>query len=274
MTDLPGLRSRVADQHKRVDALTTQSHSLQSLAQSLWIQRGRALVAKSTGWVAPPPLSELVGQAHALYERETADNAKLHSIQTEEHHGVAGIIEKVGGWSGSRNISADRVKVDSQLEPLLLRIGQGAPEVTVPDADLVRTEAAAAAEQARHLESQAESIAASAALAEEEIKRRGEAQSEMGFDAPYLAATLSTRGPQPMESPLILKKGEQACLAVPATLARQQTRRQWVGASQGFSFPIGHTGIRYRVGSFRGHPVEQQFLGKLDSGTLVVSVTQ
>ena len=74
-----------------------------------------------------------------------------------------------------------------------------------------------------------------------------------------------------MESPLILKKGEQACLAAPATLARQQTRRQWVGASQGFSFPIGHTGIRYRVGSFRGHPVEQQLLGKLDSGTLVLS---
>jgi hypothetical protein len=108
-------------------------------------------------------------------------------------------------------------------------------------------------------------------LAEQEIQRRSEAQSEMGFDAPYLAATLSTRGPQPVESPLILKKGEQACLAAPATLARQQTRRQWVGASQGFSFPIGHTGIRYRVGSFRGHPVEQQLLGKLDSGTLVLS---
>ena len=271
MTDLPGLRSRVADQHKRVDGLTTQSHSLQSLAQSLWIQRGKVLIAKSTGWVASPPLAELVGQAHALDEREAADDAKLHSIQTEEHQGVAGVIGKVGGWSHSRNVSADRARIDSQLEPLLMRIGQQAPEVTVADADLIRTEAAAAADQARQLESQAESIAASAALAEQEIQRRSEAQSEMGFDAPYLAATLSTRGPQPVESPLILKKGEQACLAAPATLARQQTRRQWVGASQGFSFPIGHTGIRYRVGSFRGHPVEQQLLGKLDSGTLVLS---
>jgi hypothetical protein len=57
----------------------------------------------------------------------------------------------------------------------------------------------------------------------------------------------------------------------PATLARQQTRRQWVGGSQGFSFPIGHTGIRYRVGSFHGHPIQQQFLGTSDSGTLVIS---
>jgi hypothetical protein len=69
----------------------------------------------------------------------------------------------------------------------------------------------------------------------------------------------------------MLKKGEQACLSVAATLARQQTRRQWVGGSQGFSFPIGHTGIRYRVGSFSGHPIEQQSLGRLDTGTLVVT---
>ena len=56
-----------------------------------------------------------------------------------------------------------------------------------------------------------------------------------------------------------------------ATLARQQTRRQWVGGSEGFSFPIGHTGIRYRVGSFHGHPVEQQLLARLDSGSLIVT---
>jgi len=271
MIDLPGLRSRVADLHKSADSLTAQSRSLQSLTQSLWVQRGRLLVTDSTGWIAASALAEVVGQPRALNESEATDDAKLQSIQAEEHHGVAGIIGKVGGWNEGRNISADRAKVDSQLHPLFMRIGQEAPEVTVPDADLVRTEAAAASDQAKQLESEAEGITAAAALAEEEIQRRADAQSAMGFDAPYLAATLSLRGPQPIQSPLILKKGEQACLAVPATLARQQTRRQWVGASQGFSFPIGHTGIRYRVGSFRGHPVEQQLLNRLDAGTLVVS---
>jgi hypothetical protein len=267
MIDLPGLRSRVADLHKRADLLTAESGSLQSLAQSLWIQRGKLLITNSTGWAVPSALTEVVGQARALVEREGNDDAKLHSIQAEEHHGVAGIASRVGGWNERRNISADRVKLDSQLHPLLMRIGQEAPQVTFDDADLVRTEAAAAGGQAKQLSAQAEGIVATAALAEEEIHRRGDAQSAMGFDAPYLAATLGTRGPQP----LILKKGEQACLAVPATIARQQIRRQWVGASQGFSFPIGHTGIRYRVGSFRGHPVEQQLLTKLDAGTLVIS---
>ncbi|HXC77864.1 MAG TPA: hypothetical protein VNU19_12510 [Candidatus Acidoferrum sp.] len=271
MIDLPGLRSRVADLHKRADSLTEQSRSLQTLAQNLWIQRGKLLITNSTGWITPLPLAEVVGQARALNETEATDEARLQSIQAEDHHGVAGIIGKVGGWNESRNISAERAKVDSQLHPLLMRIGQEAPPVTVPEADLVRTEAIAAEDQAKQLESEAVGIAATAATTDEEIHRRGDAQSAMGFDAPYLAATLTTQGPQSVQSPLIPRKGEEACLAVPATLARNQTRRQWVGASQGFSFPIGHTGIRYRVGSFRGHPVEQQLLTKLDAGTLVVS---
>jgi len=271
MVDLSRLRSRVADLQKQVDSVTAQGSSLRFLAQGLWIQRARILIARRTEWAAPPALADLVLRAHALDETEVADDAKLQSIRTEERHGVAGIISKVGDWSDSRKISADRAKVDSQLQPVLLQIGREAPEVTVMEADSIRIEAAAAAYQAKQLESQAESITAVAALAQEEIQRRSDAEHEMGFDAPYLAATLRTTGAEVIQSPLILKKGEQAYLAVAATLARQQTRRQWVGGSQGFSFPIGHTGIRYRVGSFHGHPVEQQLLGKLDSGTLVVT---
>jgi hypothetical protein len=93
----------------------------------------------------------------------------------------------------------------------------------------------------------------------------------MGFDAPYVAAYLKTYGPQDVQSPLILKRGERAGMVALATLARQQTQRRWVGGSQGFSFPIGHTGIRYRIGSFQGHPIEQQALVKVDTGTVVVT---
>ena len=110
-----------------------------------------------------------------------------------------------------------------------------------------------------------------ATSASAEVKRRLDAEHELGFDAPYLAANLKTYGPKEVQSPLILKRGERACAVVPASLARQQTRRQWVGGSQGFSFPIGHTGIRYRVGSFHGHPIEQQSLRNLDTGTLVIT---
>jgi hypothetical protein len=141
----------------------------------------------------------------------------------------------------------------------------------LPEADTIRAQAVAAEKETADLNSEAADAESTANGVNEEIQRRADSERELGFDAPYLAAYLKTHGPTPIESPLIMKKGEQACLAVAATLARQQTRRQWVGGSQGFSFPIGHTGIRYRVGSFHGHPIEQQSLGSLDAGTLVVT---
>jgi hypothetical protein len=213
----------------------------------------------------------LIRQAAPLRQAVEADDDKLQSNQSEEHRGVGGLFERVGDWSENRKTFADRGKMDAQLHPLLVQIGQLAPEVTLPEADSVRVQAVAAGTQAQQLETQAAATSAAASLGTEEMQRRSDAEREMGFDAPYLAASLHTYGPQAIESPLILKRGEQASLSVPATLARQQTRRQWVGGSQGISFPIGHTGIRYRVGSFRGHPVEQQSLVRLDTGTVVVT---
>jgi hypothetical protein len=70
---------------------------------------------------------------------------------------------------------------------------------------------------------------------------------------------------------LNLKRGELALASIAARLARNQTKTHWAGSSQGFSFPIGHTGIRYRVGSYHGHPVQQQSLVTLDSGALVIT---
>jgi hypothetical protein len=64
---------------------------------------------------------------------------------------------------------------------------------------------------------------------------------------------------------------ERPNLSDPATLARMVTKTHYVGGSSGFSFPIAHTGIRYRIGSFRGEPVHQQSLTRLDAGTFVVT---
>jgi hypothetical protein len=271
LVDLATLRARVDSLRSQADSLMAEGLSLRSLAEGLWIERGKVLSEKAADWAVPPQLAQLIDQASALEKNVEADDAKLHSIQGQERHGVGGLVGKVGDWSESRKTSADRTALGAQLHPLLLQVGRQAPEVTLPEADSVRVQAVAADAEAQQREGQAAGIAATADLAKEEVQRRTDAEHEMGFDAPYLAASLHTSGPQAIESPLILKRGEQASLAVDASLARQVTRRQWVGGSQGFSFPIGHTGIRYRVGSFRGHPVEQQQLGKLDGGTLVVT---
>jgi hypothetical protein len=271
LIDLAGLQARLAALQSQAESLATESRSLRSLAEGLWMQRGRVLVEAAAGWAATPPLAELIRQATPLKQGVDNDDAQLKSIHDQEHHGLGGLLGKVGDWSESRKASAERVRLDSQLHPILVQIGRQAPEVTVAEADSIRAQAVAADKQALQLESQAAAAGAGAAMAGEEAQRRSDAEREMGFDAPYLAASMQTSGPQPIQSPLILKRAEQAYVAVPATLARQQTRRQWVGGSQGFSFPIGHTGIRYRVGSFRGHAVEQQQLTRVDPGSLVVT---
>jgi hypothetical protein len=154
---------------------------------------------------------------------------------------------------------------------LLIEIARAAPATTVPEAD-VETRAAADLEgQAKSLEAKVQATKDSAALLTQEVARRESAIRAMGFDSLYEAASLQAHGAQPVESPLVLKSAETAYLSIPATLARMVTRTHYVGTSSGLSFPIGHTGIRYRVGAFRGQPVQQQSLRKLDSGTFVLT---
>jgi len=154
---------------------------------------------------------------------------------------------------------------------MLLEMGRQAQEITLAEADVIRSQALAAESQAQQFESLARHASNVAVLDNQEVQLRSDSESEMGFDALYTTAYLQTYGLPNVSSPLVPKRGEQAVVTVPATLARQRTRRSWVGGSSGFSFPIGRTGIRYRVGSFRGHPVEEQFLARIDSGTFVVT---
>ena len=271
LVDLATLRSRALALQNEVDTLTASGRSLRSLAEGLWVDRGKLLVHRSGDWIATPPIADLVLKASPLEQRVENDDAKVSSIKGADHHGVSGLFGRVSDWGEGRKASADQAKAELELRPLLLQIGRSAPNGTLPDADSLLSQAIAADTQAQQIESQAAEKSAAGRLVKEELTQRREAEQEMGFDAPYLAASLQARGPAPIQSPLILKRGEMAALAVAATLARQTTRRQWVGGSQGFSFPIGHTGIRYRVGSFRGHPVEEQLLTRLDNGTLVVT---
>ncbi len=78
--------------------------------------------------------------------------------------------------------------------------------------------------------------------------------------------------PEVPSSRLVQKKGEVVHLEVQATLLKDVTVRQSQGGYSGFSFPIGKTGIRYRVGGYRGHSVE---VGTkripADTGYLVIS---
>jgi hypothetical protein len=271
LLDIAVLRTRAEDLRKEADQADREAKSLRGLAEGLWVQVGRQLTIKLDQWSPSPPVANLAQQAVLLTQRVATDDSKLESLRASEHGGIGGLAGKVGHWNENRQLTNERADLELSLRPLLVEIAKQSSEVSLPEVDAIRGQALAADVQAAELEQRATLVSTLANAASEELSRRTESEKEMGFDAPALAAYLKTYGPKEVESPLILKRGERACTVVSATLARQHTRRQWVGGSQGFSFPIGHTGIRYRVGSFHGHPIEQQSLAKLDSGTLVVT---
>jgi hypothetical protein len=125
-------------------------------------------------------------------------------------------------------------------------------------------------DQVTELAAQNEALTAELARISPEIKRRKDAVATLGFDAPAVEADLQANGLRPVTTSLVLKRGEIAGAAVSANLCRYRTHTQYVGSGHGFSIPLGH-GFRYRVSSFRGHPIQTESLTQVDSGTLVVT---
>jgi hypothetical protein len=71
---------------------------------------------------------------------------------------------------------------------------------------------------------------------------------------------------------LMPKTGEVVHLEAPATLMKEVAVREYQGGYSGFSFPIGKTGIRYKVGGSRGHSVQVGTkLQVADSGILAIT---
>jgi len=122
----------------------------------------------------------------------------------------------------------------------------------------------------QELSDQEQSVSALVLRLASEVKRRKDVQSQVGFDALGIRADLDANGLRPTITSLALKPREIAAVSLPATLCRYKTRTQYVGGSHGLSIPLGH-GFRYRISSFRGHPIQSQFLGEVDKGTLVVT---
>jgi hypothetical protein len=73
------------------------------------------------------------------------------------------------------------------------------------------------------------------------------------------------------DTTLLLKKGESALLESGADLLKEVTDREFRGASNGVSVPLGH-GIRYRTGAVRGHMVTiGTHWATADTGALTVT---
>ena len=269
LVPVESLQARIGQLNEWIAQALASSAALHGQADDHFAASAAILVPRSKEWSVPAALASDLGRASTLAAAITTNDATAADLKEQKSHG--NVFGRIGAWRHERGLAQERGQEATELRALLIEIGRAAPPSTVPEADGEIHAATDLQSQATELDRQIETIKNSASGLTEEVGRRQESIRSMGFDALYEAASLQTSGAAPVDSPLLLKAGEAAYLAVPATLARMVTRTQHVGGSSGFSFPIGHTGIRYRVGSFRGQPVQQQSLKHLDAGTFVLS---
>jgi hypothetical protein len=261
----------------RIEALGASSAQAQGRAADL-AQQARAKMAVAGAvmadhWQAWPAqeLNTAIREAIGLQQQLATLDASLSELQQHPHRGLSGVFERLRDNAELSTFQHQRQAMAQQLDAVCEQIAASAPPTTVPEADTVRTEAVNLLQQSKECEVGSKTTSDASGELADEVKRRQEADQKLGFDSLYTAARLATYGPEQIQTPLITKHGEQPYFAMPASLSRRTRRTRYEGGSQGFSFPIGHTGIRYRVGSFRGHPVQWEQLTKLDSGILVVT---
>lgn len=269
LATLDDVRARADQLNDWVAKTIPVSAQLRSEADDHYAACGAILVPRTKDWTIPTSLQSEVRQANVLVDQIEHHDQEISQLKEERLQG--NIFNRLGSWRHERSEVKDRTARAAQLRALLIQIGRDADVSTVANAGAEKAAAAALDAHADAIDAQIQQTRSSVASMDEEVKRRQEAVRAMGFDSLYEAAVLKTSGPIPVQSPLLIKTGEIAILSVPATLSRMLTTTHYVGGSSGFSFPIGHTGIRYRVGTFRGQPVQQQALAKLDDGTFVVT---
>ncbi len=73
-----------------------------------------------------------------------------------------------------------------------------------------------------------------------------------------------------IEAGIFLKKKEAAHYKTECELLEERTKREYVGGHTGFSIRVAK-GVSWRVGGFKGRPIEKTEMVKLDKGTLFVT---
>jgi hypothetical protein len=252
-------------------ALANKASDLEGQAEQRFADGGAIIVPRVSEANLAPELRPDADRARQLVEKIKGVDGQLAEIANHPHSGLRGTLARLGDWNASKKIQGERDTSSNQLRQLLIAIGRQAMDSPIPEAAKAAGAGADLDMSASLARNAASAKSAQVAACDAEINRRETSLKEMGFDALYTAAYLSKYAAPSVASPLELKTGEQALLSVPAVLSRNQTRTRYVGGSQGFSFPIGHTGIRYRVGSFHGQPVSQQVLTQVDRGSVVVT---
>jgi hypothetical protein len=267
---LDDLVARRAALSKQLETKNQEISSGAAGARQAFIEAGAVLAPNMNRWDSTATKG-LLDSIQQLREAIDAIDAQERDLTLQKRSGLGGLFKKVGDASTRHQLERERSRLQSAMADRLADLGAAASRTTFPEADTPLQRARTQQSAADAAKAAVQQLTMEATDIKSEIQRREAAQREMGFDALYSAAYLTRHGAQPIASPIVLKAGEAAYQASPCVLARWGTRTRYVGGSQGFSFPIGHTGIRYRVGSFSGHPIQTTLIKDVDTGQLVLT---
>jgi hypothetical protein len=264
-------RQQSADWSRKLADESAEAHAD---AEDKFAEAGALLVPAKASWDVPAELTQSIKQAEGSVTAIRDIDTQVAELDAVQHKGLGEFVFRFTRWGERQGLLKKREQQSTLLRASLVDVGQragGVVQAKVPAVAALLDQGTASADESALKAAQAAEVDKRVAELDAEIARRRESQEQMGFDAIYTAAYLHRFGAPAIQSPLELKRGEIAWFGSLATLARMQTRTTYVGGSSGVSFPIGHTGIRYRVGSFHGQPVQSQAMARVDTGTFVVT---
>lgn len=259
-----------ATKKANVDQLSVFAAAAQQQADDAEAKAGWQLVAHSTEWRSGD-WSGRIEAARALGQTVTSLSGEIAEASAREYHGISGALHRMSDVAKIDGLKSRLHSAQLELDIRYREIGRAV------DANTGVAEIDDAVRQAHVLRLHSEDLMAQKDRAQHdlnditaEIARRKDVIKQLGFDALGIQADLERNGIRPVSTSLVLKTKEVAAVQVPATLCRYATRTQYVGGSHGVSIPLGH-GLRYRVSSYRGQPIQSQYLSHIDTGQLVVT---
>jgi hypothetical protein len=264
------LRQAADTRKQRVQELSVQITSLQQLARDAQAKAGWILTTRQAEWQAGDK-SARIEAARGMGQLVSSLSESVADVRARPHHGLGGLIQGVRDAHEARGVQHKLASASHELENRYRAVVDQLDQPTgITEADSLLHEAREAEARVHELIGEQYLASTDVDRMSEEIKRRQDLVAKVGFDALGAQADLMVNGIRPIPTSLVLKPKEFAAVETPAALCRFTTRTQFVGGSQGISIPLGH-GFRYRVSSFRGHPVQSQQLSRIDSGKLVVT---
>jgi hypothetical protein len=227
---------------------------------------GALMLQERAKWDASGIDQSVLASALDLQGQADREGSEAQALQGK----VQGIFANPLSRIKLRQLERDWSATEEKLAPVLVALARQAPATTVPAADAVMAEVREIQEELNRLTASIDEQKQTHDLIVAQLQKRRDTAKQAGFDLLLDVGALAKYGLRPVASSLITKPGETAYCVTHATLTKKRTRTHYEGRSSGVSFPI-FKGVRYRVGSFKGRPITEEYVAYVGEGELVLT---